>query len=334
MKGKARLGIFARSDHDIRRDAAPFQDPATRYRLRKADCVKTLLSCEPFYHPADVGGLLRLLRRQLVDPRVIVGVYRADCLAPAAQRYEFDKQARRYKAGDNLGPQSRFLEGSNQCHNIRRINAQARRALPSPFFNQAYAAAVRSRGRRASSVKSSHAMGLPELGIFGATRFGDPLASRSDGDGVFTKVRFTADARVPLAKRLGLFLSAGGQIADRPLLASEELGLGGAYRTRGYDFAEVLGDEGVYALAEMRYTADTGDLPLDFLQFYAFADGGYVSDIAQTGGEGSLFSAGPGVRARLGVLDLELESAFPLGGSGERQSSDDPEFNIRSGLNF
>ncbi|MCK0127659.1 ShlB/FhaC/HecB family hemolysin secretion/activation protein [Erythrobacter sp. F6033] len=172
------------------------------------------------------------------------------------------------------------------------------------------------------------------IGLLGATRRGDPIASRADGDGIFTKVRFTADANLPLAKRLSLYLSAGGQIADRPLLAGEELGLGGAYRTRGYDFAEVLGDEGVYGLAEMRYNLNTGDLPLDFLQLYAFADGGYVNDIAQSGGEGSLFSAGPGIRARLGVLDLEVESAFPLGGTGERSTSDDPEINVRAGVSF
>ena len=172
------------------------------------------------------------------------------------------------------------------------------------------------------------------LGILGATRLGDPFASRFDGDGVYTKVRFNADARVPLVKRLDLYFAVGGQAADRPLLASEEIGLGGAYRTRGYDFAEVLGDEGIYGLLELRYNFDARDLPFDFLQLYAFVDGGTVSDIDQTGSEGALFSAGPGVRARLGILDFEVESAFPLGGSGERQPSDDPEFNIRAGVNF
>jgi len=172
------------------------------------------------------------------------------------------------------------------------------------------------------------------LGILGATRLGDPNASRFDGDGVFSKVEFWADARIPVAERLQLYLAANGQIADRPLLASEELSLGGAYRTRGYDFSEVLGDEGVYGLAELRYSLATTHLPADFLQLYAFIDGGYVSDIDGTGSEGSLFSAGPGVRARFGVFDLEVESGFPLGGSGERSTSDDPEINVRAGVRF
>ncbi|MEL6530079.1 MAG: ShlB/FhaC/HecB family hemolysin secretion/activation protein [Pseudomonadota bacterium] len=172
------------------------------------------------------------------------------------------------------------------------------------------------------------------LGILGATRLGDLNASRGDGDGVFTKFRFSADTRIPLAKRLDVYLSAAGQLADRPLLASEELSLGGAYRVRGYDFAEVLGDEGIYGFAELRYRVKTANLPLDFLQLYSFIDGGYVSDIDQNFGEGSLFSAGPGVRGRWGVFDFEVESAFPLGGSGERSETDGPQINVRAGVSF
>ena len=172
------------------------------------------------------------------------------------------------------------------------------------------------------------------LGILGATRLGELNASRADGDGVYTKYSFTADARIPIGKRFDAYFAMGGQLADRPLLGSEEIALGGAYRVRGYDFAEVLGDEGIYGLAELRYRVDTGGLPLDFLQLYAFADGGYVSDIDQTGSEGSLYSAGPGLRGRLGRLDWEVESAFPLGGSGERSDPDGPQINVRTGVRF
>jgi len=172
------------------------------------------------------------------------------------------------------------------------------------------------------------------LGILDATRLGDPLASRFDGDGVFTKVRFNTDFRANIAKRLGIYLAAAGQIADRPLLGSEEIALGGAYRVRGYNFAEVLGDEGVFGLAELRYNVNSKALPLSYLQLYGFVDGGYVSDIDASGSEGSLFSAGPGLRTRLGPLDLELEGGFPLGGSGERTIDPGPQVNVRAGLSF
>lgn len=100
---------------------------------------------------------------------------------------------------------------------------------------------------------------------------------------------------------------------------------------RGYEFAEVLGDESFYGLAELRYRVNTDKLPLDFLQLYGFVDGGYVADIDQTFGEGSLFSAGPGL---LGLIDFEVESAFPLGGTGERRENDGPEINVRAWVNF
>ncbi len=172
------------------------------------------------------------------------------------------------------------------------------------------------------------------LGILDATRLNDPLASRFDGDGVFTKVRFSTDYRANLAKRLSLYIAATGQIADRPLLGSEEIALGGAYRGRGYNFAEVLGDEGVFGLAELRYNVPTGKLPLRSLQLYGFVDGGYVSDIDASGDEGSLFSAGPGFRTRLGPVDLEVEGGFPLGGSGVRTTDPQPQVNIRAGVSF
>lgn len=172
------------------------------------------------------------------------------------------------------------------------------------------------------------------LDLLGATRRGALLASRSDGDGVFSKLEGWLDARLDINSRVEAYLLARGQLADRPLLASQELALGGAYSVRGYDFSEVLGDEGLYGLAELRYRVPTQGIPLDALQFYAFADGGYVADIGRAGGGGSLFSAGPGLRARLGPLNLELESAFPLGGSADRSEDSDPEVSLRAGVNF
>lgn len=185
------------------------------------------------------------------------------------------------------------------------------------------------KGRVGGGVR--HVRGLD---LFNATRRGTALASRSDGDAVFSRIEAWLDARLNLSSRVQAYVMARGQIADRALLASQEQGLGGAYTVRGYDFAQVLGDEGLYGLAELRYTVPTGAIPIDALQFYAFADGGYVSDIGTDVGEGSLFSAGPGLRARIGPVDMELESAFPLGGSADRNASNNPEINLRAGLTF
>lgn len=172
------------------------------------------------------------------------------------------------------------------------------------------------------------------LDLLGATRPGDPLSSRSDGDGVFSALHFWADAGIPLVGDIAAYVAVRGQLADRPLLSSEEFALGGAYRLRGYDFREVAGDSGVHAHAELRYTVPRDATPIDFLQFYGFVEGGEVWDIASSVGEGSLFSAGPGLRARIGRFDFEVEGGFPLGGTGEQTPDKDPEVNVRAGLNF
>ncbi len=170
--------------------------------------------------------------------------------------------------------------------------------------------------------------------IFGATRLGNPLASRRDGDGVFTKGEYWADFRTGLTKDLSIYLAARGQIANRPLLAAQELSIGGAYRVRGYDFSELSGDEGFYGLAELRYTIKSRPSWLKRLQIYGFADMGYVSDIASDSSEGTLISAGPGVRGRVGPLDFELETALPI--NRDRENSDDksPHINVRVGMDF
>lgn len=169
--------------------------------------------------------------------------------------------------------------------------------------------------------------------LFGATRRGDPLASNSDGDGVFTKVDLWSDYYANLAGRLSLYLSARGQFADRPLLSVEEISIGGADKVRGFDFAELSGDNGLYGLAELRYAVPTPDW-LKRLQLYGFVDGGYVDDIDRSTSEGSLFSAGPGLRAGLGPVDLEFESAFPVNTDRAASGDRDPHLNLRIGLSF
>ncbi|GAA0465415.1 ShlB/FhaC/HecB family hemolysin secretion/activation protein [Parasphingorhabdus litoris] len=170
--------------------------------------------------------------------------------------------------------------------------------------------------------------------IFDATRFGNPLASRRDGDGVFTKGEYWADFRTGLTKDLSIYLAARGQIANRQLLAAQEISIGGAYRVRGFDFSELSGDEGFYSLAELRYNVKSQLSWLKRLQIYGFADLGYVNDIASDSSEGTLISAGPGVRGRIGPFDFELETALPI--NRDRRNSEDksPHVNIRVGLDL
>ena len=153
------------------------------------------------------------------------------------------------------------------------------------------------------------------LGLFGATQAGDPAASRLDADGTFTTLGAWADWTAELGGPFSLRVAAAGQLASRPLLIGEELGLGGTNFLRGYDWGERTGDEGVMGSGELRYTFAQ---PLDFIkqaQFYAFADGGLVSNLDDGLGGGSLASFGGGTRLTVTQqLAANFEVAVPLSG--------------------
>lgn len=170
------------------------------------------------------------------------------------------------------------------------------------------------------------------LAVLGTTRLGDNLSSRFDGDGVFTKGSFYTNWRGSLAGDIGLFLSVNGQIANRALLASQEFTIGGAYSVRGYNFAELSGENGVAGLVELNYTKNKITPWLDRLQPYVFFDGGYVNNIDSDFGDGSLFSTGLGLRARLGNFNFEAEGALPLSDTPFGNVDNNPQLNLRFGL--
>lgn len=172
------------------------------------------------------------------------------------------------------------------------------------------------------------------LGVLGTTRFGNPLSSRFDGDGVFTKGSYYINWRGNIAGNLGLYLSTYGQVASRELLASQEINIGGAFSARGFDFSEISGENGFVGLAELNYTIRKPFKWLDRLQPYAFIDGGYADNIGEGFGGGSLLSSGLGLRCDIGPVNFELEGAFPI--SADRFSTDDknPQVNVSVGLDL
>lgn len=168
----------------------------------------------------------------------------------------------------------------------------------------------------------------------GATREGDPGASRRDGDGVFSKAELFGRWRGAVADELELTLSARGQVASRSLLATQDLGLGGPYSVRGYDFSELSGDDGFYTLAELSYGWDDPARWLDRLELYAFVDGGYVHDRNNGGRGGGLASAGPGIRVETGAFSLEAETAVPISRDRDASADRSPHLNVRAGIGF
>lgn len=169
---------------------------------------------------------------------------------------------------------------------------------------------------------------------FGATRSGDPLASRPDGDAVFTKLAFSAQFSTPLSDRLSLALAMEGQIASRALLASEEMGLGGRSFLRGYDYREVSGDQGVAASAELRYDFGAVTRGVRRFQLYAYGDAGKVENDGTGIGGGSLASAGVGARIWLrNRLEAGVELGVPLEDSPFR-ADPKPRFSFTVGYGF
>lgn len=172
------------------------------------------------------------------------------------------------------------------------------------------------------------------LGIFGATGPLDPFSSRADADGTFTLARAWANWSGYAVGNMTLRMAVSGQYSADPLLSSEEMGLGGAYTGRAFDFYERSGDNGILALAELGYEYSNTKSLIRRLQPYVFVDGGYVGNFRNGYGTGTLVSAGTGIRAGLGIFDLQVEAAAPVYTSGAIYSSDDSRVNLQLGLDF
>ena len=160
------------------------------------------------------------------------------------------------------------------------------------------------------------------LDVLGASSENRPNPSRPGARTSFTRLRFEANRLQPLpwiAPGLALFLAAQGQWAfGSPLVAFEQLGLGGARFGRGYDPAEISGDNGLAGLVELRYSLGFGPGMYTFgrpltLEPYLFSDAGVVSSARPEVASQSLASAGIGIRLWLGdAFAATLELAKPL----------------------
>ncbi len=171
-------------------------------------------------------------------------------------------------------------------------------------------------------------------GAFDATREGDPDASRSDGSAIFTKLELWTEYRRPLGGGFSLQLAAQGQIASRPLLSSEEMGLGGRNFIRSYDYREASGDKGIAGSVELRF--DLEDLPasLDQVQLYTYADAGSVGNYRDGRGGATLASIGGGLRAEIDDFSAGVELGIHLNDSPFSKGDRDPRLSFTLGARF
>lgn len=154
------------------------------------------------------------------------------------------------------------------------------------------------------------------LNIFGTTETGSSGLSRINGHSNFTKGRFQAARLQRLADSWDLLAGVSGQIANNPLLVSEEFAVGGSNYGRAYDSSEITGDDGASAKLELRYAIPLQSEAIYSSQLFGFYDIGRIRNQEPVAGEfrrASLASAGIGTRFSLrdGVT-ASIEIDFPL----------------------
>ena len=172
------------------------------------------------------------------------------------------------------------------------------------------------------------------LGLFGANTPNDSYSSRVDASGQFTSARAWANWSGKLMGNMTVRMAVTGQIASEPLLSSEEMGLGGANIGRAFDSYERSGDQGILALTELGYEFSQPTRWLKRLQPYVYLDGGYVSNLQNGIGGGTLFSAGGGLRGEIGAIDLQLEAAIPVYSGTNNTDTSKLKVNLQVGLGF
>ncbi len=225
-----------------------------------------------------------------------------------------------------------WLEGSFEVQDLRqdRFGALARQDRISVARVGAYAFADGPAGLFRTRVTVSQG-----LNILDATQQGDPLASRFDAEPDFMTLDWWLNYRKKLGGRFSLDLNTMAQLSTTPVLIGEDIGLGGNFYLRGYDFSTRTGDNGIMGVGELRYDWPNAMGLVRNMQLYTFADGGVVDNLQDGFGGGSLASSGAGFRADLTrTLDLDFEVAVPL--TGPRYDTDDetPRINLRVSKSF
>jgi hemolysin activation/secretion protein len=166
------------------------------------------------------------------------------------------------------------------------------------------------------------------LDLFDTTRAGDALASRANAGGVFTKFEAWGEFVRRLGGGFSTQVALKAQVADGPLLSSEEMGLGGPQFLRAFDYREYSGDQGAAGSAELRFDLKDVSQYVDKVQFYGYGDAGRVSNFGGRGRSGSLGSAGGGIRL---TLARKWEAGFELGvplTDGADDTSPEPRFSF------
>ncbi len=172
------------------------------------------------------------------------------------------------------------------------------------------------------------------IDAFGANDDNDPV-SRANADPDFTRVNFDAQRLQSIDEHFAIQLNTSGQYAFDELYSSEEFTIGGEFFGSAYDPAELSGEHGIAARAELQYNIDYPAQWLNSSQAYYFLDGGKIWNDNALAGElanASLVSTGLGLRIE--ALDqwrgaLELATPVTRDVSAEGSDGDDTRLFFR-----
>jgi hemolysin activation/secretion protein len=153
----------------------------------------------------------------------------------------------------------------------------------------------------------------------GASAAGSANLSRANGRTDFTKFEATFSRLQPLPANFSVLLAAYGQWARTPLLAPELCGYGGRAFGRAFDPSELVGDSCFELLGELRYDIQHSLQNLTQLQLYAFADRGWLHNLAPVAGTPeNVDGASVGGGLRLGLqpgVTVDLSAAKGVTGT-------------------
>jgi hemolysin activation/secretion protein len=166
------------------------------------------------------------------------------------------------------------------------------------------------------------------LDIMNASHDGEAIPqSRLGGRSDFFKLTATASRVQQLwtgqSSSLTLVASASAQFAGDDLLSLEQFHVGGEQFGRGFNPAQISGDNGFGGALELQFTNYTAIGPINGQQFYAFIDGAKVRDRGTVNWQ-RYQSAGGGVRFDLGKnLSGQFEVAVPYKGGRQIDAKSD-----------
>ncbi|MDZ8050534.1 MAG: ShlB/FhaC/HecB family hemolysin secretion/activation protein [Aulosira sp. ZfuVER01] len=145
----------------------------------------------------------------------------------------------------------------------------------------------------------------------------DATINEDAPDGRFFAWRGQAQWVRLLAPETLFLVRADLQLADRPLLASEQIGLGGQATVRGYRQDQILADNGFLATAELRYPVLRVPEIQGLLQVTPFIDFGTAWNISQPGrttiNPDTIASTGIGLLWQQNNLTARFDCGIPLG---------------------